>query len=256
VSHAAVAMAAERLGGITGRRVLVVGAGEVGESMAHALAGTAPAEILVANRTPARARGLAARIGGQAITLDHLADALVATDLLLTCTGADSHILARDDCADVLAARHGRPLLIVDVAVPRDVDPSARDIEGLTILDMDDLKAFAAVGAAERRREVARVRSLVDEEVDRWMADRTARQVAPVVASLRAQAEAVRRAEVERFRSRLDSLDPRQREAVEALTKGIIAKLLHEPTMRLKDAAGTPTGERLADALRALYDLP
>jgi glutamyl-tRNA reductase len=255
VSQAAVAMASERVGGLTRARVLVVGAGEIGETMAHALAAATPAQILVANRTAARARALAARVGGQPIALDRLADALVETDLVLTCTGADRHILDADDMRAVMEARAGRPLLIVDVAVPRDIEPGARAVDGVTLLDMDDLKAFAAAGANERRREVSRVRALVTEEVERWLADRAGRQAAPVVTSLRAQAEAVRQAELERFQARLQSLDPRQREAVEALTKGIVAKLLHEPTVRLKDAAGTPTGERLADALRSLFDL-
>ena len=125
----------------------------------------------------------------------------------------------------------------------------------MTVLDLDDLRAFARAGLDERRREVARVQAIIDEEVADYVGDAVARQVAPTVASLRARAEDIRQAELERFRARLDGLDPRQREAVEALTRGIVAKLLHEPTVRLKDAAGTPRGDRLAEALRALFDL-
>ena len=159
------------------------------------------------------------------------------------------------DLTPVLAARGGRPLLIVDVAVPRDVDPEVGGLPGVTLLDMDDLRAFAEEGMSGRRREVARVRALVDDEVDRWVSATTGRAAAPLIGALRAKAEAVRQSEIERLRSRFQDLDPRQQEAIEALTRGILAKLLHEPTVRLKDAAGSPRGERLAEALRALFDL-
>jgi glutamyl-tRNA reductase len=155
----------------------------------------------------------------------------------------------------VMHSRDGRPLLVVDVAVPRDVDPTAADVPGVTLLDMDDLRAFAEAGQAERRREVAAVRTMVGEELERYTAVSSAREVAPLVAALRESAEDVRRSELERFRAKLGELDDRQLEAVEALTHGIVAKLLHQPTVGLKDAAGTPKGERLAEALRDLFDL-
>jgi glutamyl-tRNA reductase len=151
-----------------------------------------------------------------------------------------------------MAARDGAPLLIVDVAVPRDVDPAAGALEGVTLLDMDDLRAFADAGLAERRRESVRARAVVDEEVDRFHDASTARQVAPVVAALRDRVEAVRDAEVARLAR---GLDAGQRAVLERLSRGLVGKLLHEPTVRLKDAAGTPRGERLADALRELFDL-
>jgi glutamyl-tRNA reductase len=125
----------------------------------------------------------------------------------------------------------------------------------VTLLDMDDLRAFAESGMAARRAEVARVRALITEELARYLDTTAARGVAPLVAALRARAEDVRTNELERYHSRLDGLDPRQREAVEALTKGILGKLLHEPTVQLKEAAGTPRAERLGDALRTLFDL-
>jgi glutamyl-tRNA reductase len=155
----------------------------------------------------------------------------------------------------VLARRPGRPLLVMDVAVPRDVDPGVGRLPGVTLLDMDDLRSFAESGMAGRRAEVARVRALIGEELARYADATAARGVAPLVAALRARAEDVRTSELERYRSRLEGLDPRQREAVEALTKGILGKLLHEPTVQLKEAAGTPRAERVGDALRTLFDL-
>jgi glutamyl-tRNA reductase len=155
----------------------------------------------------------------------------------------------------LMRRRKGRPLLIVDIAVPRDVDPAANAIDGITLLDMDDLRAFADAGIRERQREVAAVESIVDQEVERYMAYATAREVAPLIAALHGRADSIRDGELDRFAARLHDLSPKQREAVEALVQGIIGKMLYRPTVRLKDAAGTARGERLADALRDLFDL-
>ena len=255
VSTAAVAMAAERLGPLEGRSILVLGAGEMAEGMVRALVSSGVADVRIANRTRENAEDLAARVGGEAIGLADLDGALHEVDLLLTGTGASSMILEHSDVARVMAARDGHHLLVVDVAVPRDVDPSAADIEGVTLLDMDDLRAFAEAGMAERRREIGAVEAMCVEELDRWLAASSAREVAPLIGRLHESAEDVRAAEIERLRGRLGELDERQLEALDALTKGIVAKLLHQPTVRLKDAAGTPRGDRLAEALRDLFEL-
>ena len=255
VSTAAVAMAAAHLGDLDGRSILVLGAGEMGDGMVRALAAKGVRDVRIANRTRDRAVELADRVGGRAIRLADLDASLSEVDLLLTGTGATSMLLEHADIARVMASRGGRPLLVVDVAVPRDVDPSAADLPGVTLLDMDDLRAFAEAGQAERRREVDAVRALVAEELDRYVAVSSAREVAPLVAALHGRGDDVRVAELERYRARLGDLDERQIEAVEALTRGIVAKLLHEPTVGLKDAAGTPKGERLSEALRDLFSL-
>jgi glutamyl-tRNA reductase len=255
LAHAAVDMAARRVGTLRGKRILLLGAGDVGESMALAVAGIEDAEVFVANRTWDRAVALAARVGGRAVQLDGLHAALEDTDVLLTSTGAPSAIVDHTDMAPVVEARRGRPLLIVDVAMPRDIDPAVAELPGVELLDLDDVRAFVEAGLAERRREVGRVRVIVDEERDRFLDSVTAREVAPTITALRERAESLRVAELERQRGRLENLDPKQREAVEAVTRGLLAKLLHDPTVRLKDAAGTPKGERLSDALRDLFDL-
>jgi len=255
VSTAAVAMATERLGPLEGKRVLVLGAGDMGEGMVRSIVASGVDDVRIANRTWERSCELAAKVGGSAIRLADLNDALTEVDLLLTGTGATSIMLEHSDLSRIMAAREGRPVLIVDVAVPRDVDPAAADLPGVTLLDMDDLRAFADAGQRERSREVGKVREMIAEEIERFTALVSAREVAPLVAALRENAEAIRAAELDRFRSKLASLDPHQAEAVEALTKGIVAKLLHDPTIGLKDAAGSPKGERLAEALRDLFDL-
>jgi glutamyl-tRNA reductase len=254
VSHAAVEMADERLGSLAGRRVLVVGAGDMGEGIAVALVGAGATDITVISRTHERAQQLASRVDGRIVPFAELPAALASADVLLTCTGAGSIIIDRD-LLD--AARRGvsSPLLVVDIAVPRDVAADVVDLPGVTVLNLDDLRDWASRGVAHRQVEADRVRSIVGDEVERFTIETTARQAAPLVAQLHEKAEAVRQAEVQRFGNRLSALPDAQRDAVEALTKGIVAKLLHQVSVRLKDDAGTPQGERNAAAVRELFDL-
>ena len=184
VSMAAVAMADDALGGLAGKRVLVLGAGDIGEGMAVALAESGVVEVLVANRTFDRADHLATRLGGRPVRLLELADALNEVDVLLTSTGARSILVEHADLAPVMAARPNRPLLVVDVAVPRDVDPGVASIPGVTLLDIDDLRAFADRGIQERRNEIPAAQGIVDDEVARWIDHSTAREVAPLIAAM------------------------------------------------------------------------
>jgi glutamyl-tRNA reductase len=256
VSSAAVALAEARLGSLDDRRVLLVGAGEMGEGMALALSGAGALEIVVANRTLARGRVLAERVGGRAIRLEAVPGALLECDVLLVSTGGSDLLVERSTIESVMDARDGRALLIVDVGVPRNVDPGAGDVFGVTLLDIDDLRALGDQSLAQRRQEIGRVREIIAEELDRHRLERSAREVAPLVTALRARGEDVRAAELERFRARIDSLDPAAREVVEAITQGVVNKLLHEPTVRVKEAAGTARGDLYADALAELFDLP
>ncbi len=254
VSQAAVGMAAQRLGGLRGRSGLVLGAGDMGEAMALGLA-KAGTELIIANRTWDTAVELAGRVQGRAVRLADLAATLADVDVLLSSTGAAAPLVEVDDIEQVVAARAGRPLLIVDIAVPRDIDPAVGRLPGVTLLDMDDLRAFADVGTSARQGEVASVRALLDDELERYLGATSAREVAPMIVALRDRAEEVRQLEVDRFRTRLAGLDQHQLEAVDALTRGIIGKLLHDPSIALKDAAGSTRGDRLIAALRELFAL-
>jgi glutamyl-tRNA reductase len=256
LSQAAVVLAGAKLGSLAGKTTVVLGAGEMGEAMAQALAGALDdGSLLVVNRTWSRATQMAARCGGRAIEWSALPAALVQADVLLASTGSPEVLLEAGDLEPVLAAREGRPLLIVDIAVPRDVDPAVGALPGVTLLDMDDLTASAAVAMAGRRQEVPKAQAIVAEEVERYLDVSAQRHVAPLVAALHERADAIRSSELERFRRRLAGLDPSQVAAVEALTRGIIAKLLHEPTVNVKAGAGTPAGEQLAQGLRQLFEL-
>jgi glutamyl-tRNA reductase len=175
--------------------------------------------------------------------------------VLFTSTASPVPMLGVEEVRAVMAARNGRPLLIVDIAMPRDVEPAVASLEGVDLLDMDGIRAFADRGLAERRREVPAVRAIVDEEMERYESARTSRAVAPIVAEMHRWAEGVREGEIARFSSKLADLEPAERELVEAITRGIVAKLVHVPTVRLKDASGSLRGERLSEALRDLLDL-
>jgi glutamyl-tRNA reductase len=256
LSQTAVSLARAELGSLSGVTTLVMGAGEMGEAMAQALAGGLEAgPLLVANRTWTKATELAARCGGRAIDWRSLPQALVRADVLLASTGSPGVLLESADLQPILAAREGRPLLIIDIAVPRDVDPAVARLPGVTLLDMDDLTTFATSAMEGRLKEVPRAERIVAEEVERYMSRSTERHVAPLVAALHERAEEIRASEMGRFRGRLAGLDEAERRAVEALTRGIVGKLLHDPTVNLKAGVGTPSGEQLAQAVRQLFDL-
>jgi glutamyl-tRNA reductase len=253
ISHAAVEMVTDRLGPLARRRVLVIGAGEMGAGVVAALHRAGAEEIVVCNRTRRRGAQLAARFGGTTVGFDRLPAALSECDVVLACAAADGSVVTPADLAT--ADRGGRPLLIVDIAVPRSVARDAAELPGITVLDLDDLRDWADRGLALRAAEADRVRAIVGEELDRFVVEETARQAAPLVAQLHEQAENVRSGELARFASRLSGLDDSARDAVDALTRAIVAKLLHTPSVRLRHGAGTPQGERNAAAVSDLFDL-
>src|SRR5262245_19147686 len=254
VSHAAVEMAAEPLEGLDGRKVAVVGAGAMGEGIALALQ-RAGGQVFVVNRTRERGDALAQRVAGTALGLDQLYEVLVASDVVITSTGSGRPLVTAELARVATAARNGRPLLLVDIAVPRDVAPEVRDVSGVVVLDIDDLGAWADRGLALRQAEVEHVAAIVAEEVDRFAVASTSLQAAPLVGALRERAEEVRLEELRRYARQLARLDDEHRELVEMITRGLIAKLLHEPSVRLREQAGSPRGERNAAAVADLFDV-
>lgn len=255
VSQAAVDMARENLGTVEGLTVLVVGAGEMGEGVTIAMADAGISEVLVTNRTIAKAQALADRVSGSVIEFYRLAETLTQADVVVTCTGAGTTVIDVEMVSRAMQQRASRPLFIVDIAVPRDVESDVATIDGVTLLDLDNLRDWAARGQALRAAEAQAVRNIVAEELERFTLELTARQAAPLVALLHARAEVVRLAEIDRLQKKLSSLSDEQQQAVDALTKGIVAKLLHDMSVRLKDDAGTPRGERNSAAVRDLFDL-
>ena len=254
VAHAAVEMAEEILGTLNGKRVLVVGAGEMGEGVAGALSRAGTESITVLNRTVSRAEALAEKIGARVSEFESLETELFTADVVLACTGAGGVIIDHELMARV---RNGvsTPLLVVDIALPRDVAASVAELPGITLRDLDHLSDWAQRGIDKRASEVGQVREIIGEEVKRFLLDQTQRQAAPLVAQLREVVESIRTAEMDRFESALSAMTPEQRELVESISHGIINKMLHAPSVRLREAAGTPQGERLSAAVRDLFSL-
>jgi glutamyl-tRNA reductase len=254
VAHAAVEMAEEILGTLSGKRVLVVGAGEMGEGVAGALSRAGTESITVLNRTVSRAEALADKIGARVSDFESLENELSTADVVLACTGAGGVIIDHELLARV---RQGvsTPILVVDIALPRDVAASVAELPGVTLRDLDNLSDWAQRGIDKRSSEVGQVRQIIGEEVQRFLLDQTQRQAAPLVAQLREVVESIRTAEMERFDSALAEMTPEQRELVESISHGIINKMLHAPSVRLREAAGTPQGERLSAAVRDLFSL-
>ncbi len=254
VAHAAVEMAEEILGTLSGKRVLVVGAGEMGEGVAGALSRAGTESITVLNRTVSRAEALADKIGARVSDFESLENELATADVVLACTGAGGIIIDHELLARV---RQGiaTPILVVDIALPRDVAASVAELPGVTLRDLDNLSDWAQRGIDKRASEVGQVREIIGEEVQRFLLDQTQRQAAPLVAQLREVVESIRTAEMDRFETALSAMTPEQRELVESISHGIINKMLHVPSVRLREAAGTPQGERLSAAVRDLFSL-
>jgi glutamyl-tRNA reductase len=254
VAHAAVEMAEEILGTLSGKRVLVVGAGEMGEGVAGALSRAGTESITVLNRTVSRAEALADKIGARVSDFESLENELATADVVLACTGAGGVIIDHELLSRV---RQGvsTPILVVDIALPRDVAASVAELPGVTLRDLDNLSDWAQRGIDKRASEVGQVREIIGEEVKRFLLDQTQRQAAPLVAQLREVVESIRTAELDRFETALSAMTPEQRELVESISHGIINKMLHVPSVRLREAAGTPQGERLSAAVRDLFSL-
>jgi glutamyl-tRNA reductase len=263
LSHGAVALAAgRRPEGLRGARVLVVGAGEMGEGVAQALGGRDVAELVVINRTSERidsvVAGLPEALAAQVRTdsLDRVADHLAGADVVFTSVGT-THAIVDVPMLEAATAHRDpdQPLLVIDLGVPRNVEPAAGLLERVVLVDMEVLRAAVADALSGRQDEVAGATRIVTDEVERYRVASRARDAAPMVSALRAQAEQARLTELDRQRAKRSDLSAAQWEQVDAVTRAMVAKLLHRPTVALKDAAGTPRGERLVEALRTLFDL-
>jgi glutamyl-tRNA reductase len=250
VSALAVALSRRLLGDLRRKTVLVVGAGEAGQRSAGALVQAGVGRLLVTTRRTGLAEEIARELSGVSIPFAELPRALAEADVVISSTAAPETIISAADLATAMAARPKRPLLIVDIAVPRDVEAAARAVAGVHLFDIDDLEAAAEANLAARRREVGAVESIVEEEVERFQAWLGGRRVVPTIAALRRRLEATRRAEVERTLARLPNLSDADRRRIEAMSKALVKRLLHAPTSRLR--AGN---ERHLDALRELFEL-
>ncbi len=250
VSSAAAALAEQVFGDLRGRRVVLVGAGKVSELAARNLVSRGAEIAFVANRTADRAAALAGRFGAVALPLERVDEELALADVLVSSTSAAEIVLDRRRVERVLPARKGRPLLLVDLAVPRDLDPAIHELEGCYLYDIDDLEAVVAETLVGRRREAERAEEIVAREAHRFRDWHASLDVVPAIASLRARAEEIRASELRRAKLTED-----ERRAAESVTAAVLNKLLHLPTIRMKQAAAAADGVIYADAVRHLFGL-
>jgi glutamyl-tRNA reductase len=255
IPAAAAALAQQVFEHLDGRRVVLVGAGRMSELTARNLRSRGAEVAFVANRTLERAEHLADELEARAGTLDALAGALSDADIVVSSTSAPGYVLSADDLPPTLRARRGRPLLLVDLAVPRDVDPALAAIDGCFVYDIDDLEAIVSSSLAGRRAGAVEAERIVAGEAERFHAWQASLAVVPAIASLRARAEEIRASELARVEARLGRLPESDRDVVETVTAQIVAKLLHQPTVRMKEAAVTPDGLLYADVVRYLFGL-
>jgi glutamyl-tRNA reductase len=235
---------------VQGKSAIVVGAGSMSALAAATLRRVGAGRIVIANRTVKRGRRLADQVGGAAVSLAELPAALAQADLLISCTGATGLVVHHDSITAAMALRGGRPIVLLDVALPRDVDPGVREVPGVTLVDLEAI-AEASVGA----EDVDAVRAIVAEEVLAYRGLRIEAQLAPTVAALRSKAAEVVTAELSRLDGRVPELTEQAREEVARTVRRVVEKLLHSPTVRVKELATEPNGHGYAEALRELFDL-
>jgi len=259
-SYAAVQLAEAHLqGDLSGARVVVLGAGSLGTGSLHALVDERrdqhPGEVVLINRTRERAEELAANVSSsvpvRVADFESLAEEITGARLVISTIETDDPIVETSHVGD----RGGQPLLIVDLGMPRSVEHSVGEVDGVDLLDISHLRSAVQQAIEERRSEIDAAEAIIADEVARYQENIRGRGAAPIVVALREQLEEIRRAEFERRSPQLSELTPEQREAVEALTRSLVAKIAHEPTMALKENVGTPRGERLVEAARILFDL-
>jgi glutamyl-tRNA reductase len=247
-------LAAEHLGSLDGRALLVVGAGTMGELAARTLGQRGIGDLTVVSRTPAKAARLAARTGGRHRPMEELPEAVASADVVVSSTASTGQVLGRP----MLERAAHRALFVLDLAVPRDVDPAAGDLPGVRVCDIDDLRGVLSRIRGDAADDVAAAREIVAEETRRFATARRARRLAPLIEALHRRGDRVREAEVRRLGSRLAGLSERQRETVDLLTERIVKRLLHDPVVRLKDLAGRGAADGAARTLADLFglDLP
>ena len=236
IASVAVDLARNIFGSLQGKTVLLVGAGKMSELAARHLIQHGAANILVANRTQARAEKIAADFNGTVIPFDEIYTQADRADIVITSTGAPQKLFGRSHGQHFLQRRRNRPMFFIDIAVPRDVDPGMNEVEGCFVYDIDDLQQVAASNLADRSREAAAAETIVSDEVEKYQQRLQSRDAVPAILALQQNAEAIREAELARSAKRLAALTPEQREAVEALTRSLTAKLLHPQLTALRES--------------------
>ncbi|MFA5844119.1 MAG: glutamyl-tRNA reductase [Coriobacteriia bacterium] len=255
ISYAAVELAKKVFETLEGRTILVLGAGKMSELTAKHLLSNGVRKVLVANRTYERAVELAERFSGEPIRYEDLFERMREADIVISSTAATHYVIDRDRVAGAMRGRGPRPLFLIDIAVPRDIDPAVNDLANVFLYDIDDLNGVVSSNLEERTREARRAEVIIEEEFHEFAAWLESMEVVPTVAAIRSDAERVRQEELAKALKRLEGLSEKELATVDALTCAIVNKMLHGPTSRLKQAAGTKDGYVYVDTARQLYGL-
>ena len=255
VPSAAVELARKIFGDLSGRTAMILGAGEMAELAARHLADEGVRSIIVSNRSYERAQELAGRLQGRAISFDDAKSEMVHSDVVISSTGAPHYVLSKADLTEIIHLRRQRPLFLIDIAVPRDIDPSVNDLDNVYLYDIDDLEGVVQANLRERQKEAERAEALVEKEVTQFIAWLQSLEVVPTIVSFRRKLEAIREAELQKAMNRLPHLSPEEREAIAALTVSLVNKILHEPMTELKRLSTRRDGHWYASALRRLFGL-
>ena len=255
VSYAAVELAREIFGSLNGRKALLIGAGKMSELSARHLRRSGVGEILVTNRTRSRAEEMAEVFGGRIIDYDKFLTALPEVDIVIASSGAPHYILVKDQMKRVIGSRRNRPMFLIDIAVPRNIDPAINELDNVFLYDIDDMQKVVERNLEGRRKVAEQAEEIIAEEVERMMSRLKAREIAPTIVSLQEHLETLRKSELERVHGKLGALTPQQEEAVEALTRGIINKIAHGPIAELRRHAASPDGPQMVTIIRNLFRL-
>jgi glutamyl-tRNA reductase len=255
VSYAAVELAREIFGSLEGQRVLLVGAGKMAESAARHLRRAGVSEIAVTNRTHARAESLAEEFQGRAVPYEKFFGVLPEVDILLASSSAPHYIVTREQMRDVIGRRRNRPMFLIDIAVPRNIEPQVNELDNVFLYDIDDLDRVVQANMKGRIDVAVEAEEIIREEVDRMMLRLKTREVAPTIVSLQEQFEQMRTAEIERMRGKLGALTAQQEEAITAITRGIVNKIAHGPISEMRKQAADPAGVHLVGMIRRLFRL-
>jgi glutamyl-tRNA reductase len=255
VSYAAVELARTIFGSLKGQTVMIVGSGKMGELAARHLRRSGASRILVTNRTWERAEEMARLFEGRAIEYTQFHSVLHEVDIVITSSGAPHYIITRDDMQRVIAKRRHRPMFLIDIAVPRNIDPAVNEIEGVFLKDVDDLEGVVDTNLQERSRQAEQAEAIVRHEVDQMLARLKIEEVTPTIVSLQEQLEEIRAAEVLRTLRRMPGLTPEQQQQIEVMTRSIVNKIAHGPISELRKNAGQPEGGPVIEAIRRVFHL-
>jgi glutamyl-tRNA reductase len=255
ISSVAVQLAEKIFGSLNGKTVYMVGAGKMAELAARRLLAHGVGRIIFSNRTHERALQMAEAFGGEAVPLEQMQSTAERADIVLTSTGSPEFLFRREHGEKLLARRRNRPMFFIDISVPRNIDPEMNRLDGMFVYDIDDLQGVAAGNTAERQKEAERAEKIIETEVERFAARMKSLAVVPTIMSIQEQCETIRQAEIDRIRGKLGKLSPDQEAAIEAMTRGIVNKLLHTPITTLKSSASEPEAATIHDIIRRIFNL-